>query len=172
VLISHLHHDLRSLRSLGRDRTVLVPGDTGRFFRRHGFTDVVAMQSGVTRQVGIVSVTTTPAAHDGSRLPLGPRRGAVGYVVTAGEQRLYVAGDTGLFEEMAELGRLDEAVIPIAGWGRELGPAPPPLGRGGSGPPALSESRGADPLGARCGRSGIGGLPRPRPMRRRWTSPT
>jgi hypothetical protein len=94
VLISHLHHhhcDLRSLRSLGRDRTVLVPGDTGGFFRRPGFTDVVAMQPGVTRQVGTVSVTTTPAAHDGRRLPLGPRRCAVGYVVTAGEPRLYVA---------------------------------------------------------------------------------
>jgi L-ascorbate metabolism protein UlaG (beta-lactamase superfamily) len=46
----------------------------------------------------------------------------VGYLVDA-STRVYFAGDTDLFDEMAELrGRVDVALIPVGGWGLTLGP--------------------------------------------------
>jgi L-ascorbate metabolism protein UlaG (beta-lactamase superfamily) len=46
---------------------------------------------------------------------------ALGYVVD-GEARTYFAGDTGLFDAMAEaVGRCDVALLPVGGWGPFLG---------------------------------------------------
>jgi L-ascorbate metabolism protein UlaG (beta-lactamase superfamily) len=63
-----------------------------------------------------------PALHDGRRLPVGPHRSpALGYVIS-GEARTYFAGDTGLFDSMAdEVGRVDVALLPVGGWGPYLG---------------------------------------------------
>lgn len=62
------------------------------------------------------------ARHDGRRLPFGPHRSpALGYVVE-GEARTYFAGDTGLFDSMAEeVGPVDMALLPVGGWGPFLG---------------------------------------------------
>jgi L-ascorbate metabolism protein UlaG (beta-lactamase superfamily) len=62
------------------------------------------------------------ARHDGRRLPVGPHRSpALGFVVE-GEARTYFAGDTGLFESMAEeVGPVDVALLPVGGWGPFLG---------------------------------------------------
>jgi L-ascorbate metabolism protein UlaG (beta-lactamase superfamily) len=38
-----------------------------------------------------------------------------------GTARTWYAGDTGLFDEMAELAPLDLALIPVGGWGPTLG---------------------------------------------------
>ena len=126
VLVSHLHQDhcdLRSLSLLGRDRLLLVPAGTGPFFRRHGFTQVVPLGPGETHRVGLVQVTATAAAHDGRRPPFGPRGTAVGFVLSAAGRRFYFAGDTDLFDGMRDLGgALDLALLPVAGWGRTLGP--------------------------------------------------
>ncbi|WP_146064671.1 MBL fold metallo-hydrolase, partial [Streptomyces sp. SM1] len=67
-------------------------------------------------------VRAVPARHDGRRLPVGPHRApALGYVVE-GEARTYFAGDTGLFERMAEeVGPVDVALLPVGGWGPYLG---------------------------------------------------
>src|SRR5205085_1204249 len=49
VLVSHLHRDhcdLPSLRSLGRDRTLLVPDGSVPFFARHGFDNAEPMPPG------------------------------------------------------------------------------------------------------------------------------
>jgi L-ascorbate metabolism protein UlaG (beta-lactamase superfamily) len=46
----------------------------------------------------------------------------VGYVVS-GSRSVYFAGDTDLFDEMAQLrGRVDVALLPVWGWGPRLGP--------------------------------------------------
>ena len=64
--------------------------------------------------------------HEGRRFKFGPRVEAVGYEVEAGGRRVYFAGDTDLFDEMDELaGRIDVALLPIAGWGPRLGAGPP-----------------------------------------------
>ena len=45
----------------------------------------------------------------------------VGYVVNGAGRRFYFPGDTDLFDEMADLGDIDVALLPIWGWGSTLG---------------------------------------------------
>lgn len=130
VLVSHLHADHLHLGSLARlpPRTLtLVPRGALRAvygLRRLASKLVVhEMAAGDKLTVGELVVRAVPAAHDGRRLPFGPRRvKALGYVVT-GEARTYYAGDTDLYEGMAhETGPIDLALLPVGGWGPNLGP--------------------------------------------------
>jgi L-ascorbate metabolism protein UlaG (beta-lactamase superfamily) len=43
----------------------------------------------------------------------------VGYVIT-GSRTVYFAGDTDLFAAMGDLGKIDVALLPVAGWGPRL----------------------------------------------------
>ncbi len=129
VLLSHLHHDhtdLPSLRGLPRDLTILVPAGAGGFLRRLGFGCVVELEPGQVwspARSGELVVRATPAVHDGRRTPFGPRARAVGYVIEAGGTGVYFAGDTDIFAGMARLHRaLDVALLPVWGWGPNLGP--------------------------------------------------
>ncbi|MFF3393803.1 MBL fold metallo-hydrolase [Streptomyces sp. NPDC002669] len=131
VLVSHLHSDHLHLPSLSRlapgTRLVVpvgasrsVPGLRGlRSERGLLITEVAA---GDEVRVGAVRVRAVPALHDGRRLPMGPHRSpALGYVVEGGA-RTYFAGDTGLFDDMAEaVGPVDVALLPVGGWGPYLG---------------------------------------------------
>ncbi|MGH3084288.1 MAG: MBL fold metallo-hydrolase [Gaiellaceae bacterium] len=118
VLISHGHYDhldLPSLRKLAAK--VVVPRGLGA--RLRGF-DVVEVREGDEVSVGSVAVKATHAEHDGGRPPWG-QSSALGYALT-GSRRIFFAGDTGLFAEMDGLvPQLDVALVPIWGWGAELG---------------------------------------------------
>jgi L-ascorbate metabolism protein UlaG (beta-lactamase superfamily) len=125
VLLSHLHHDhahLPSLRLLERQVRVLAPRGAAAWLRRAGFPRAEELAPGERAEVGGVGVTAVPALHDGRRRPLGGLRAEpIGFVV-GDERRIYFAGDTDLFDEMSELGPLDVALLPVAGWGPKLGP--------------------------------------------------
>lgn len=124
VLISHAHWDhlhVPSLSSLGRGTRVIVPRGAARILRRRRFADLIEVDVGETVEIEGVVVRATHAEHDASRGPLGVRAPALGYVVT-GSRRVYFAGDTDLFPGMAELGPLDLALLPVAGWGPRLPP--------------------------------------------------
>ena len=126
VVVSHLHldhFDLASLRRLGRDVHIVVPHGAAALVRRSGFTAVRELAPGETTKLGGVAITATPAAHGGYRPPFGPRAAAVGYLIGGARTRVYFAGDTDLFPEMAALGAdLDVALLPVWGWGPTLGP--------------------------------------------------
>ena len=130
VLISHLHLDHlhpASLRLLA-DRltdgaTIVVP--SGAAGEVEGLTgaDVLETRVGDELRFGATTVRTVPAAHSDAR---GPHRrvraDAVGYVMSGPSGSVYFPGDTDLFDGMRELGDVDLALLPIAGWGRKLGP--------------------------------------------------
>ena len=79
------------------------------------------MGAGETHQIGALRIEATFAAHDGARPPYPARAAALGYAVL-GTRRVYFAGDTDLFGEMAGLvPDLDVALLPIWGWGPTLG---------------------------------------------------
>ncbi|HEX5567739.1 MAG TPA: MBL fold metallo-hydrolase [Streptomyces sp.] len=129
VVISHLHADhlhLPSLARLAHGTRVVVPrgalAAVAGLRRLLGRLRIEEVDVGDRVRVGEVSVRAVPAAHDGRRLPYGRRRSpALGYVVE-GEARTYFAGDTGLFDTMAEaVGRVDMALLPVGGWGPYLG---------------------------------------------------
>ncbi len=66
-------------------------------------------------------VVATPAEHDPTRRPGGPQAVPIGSLMRH-ERSVYFAGDTDIFAEMAELGPVDVALLPVAGWGPTLGP--------------------------------------------------
>ncbi len=126
VLVSHLHRDhldLPSLRMLDRRARLVAPRGAGEFLRRHGHLDVTELAEGESMKVGGVRITATPALHDGRRGPFGgPVAEPVGFQFEAAGRRIYFAGDTDLFDGMAELaGGLDLALLPVWGWGPVLG---------------------------------------------------
>ena len=122
VLISHLHRDhadLPSLRRLG-DVPMLVPPGAGRFLERRGFRSVSELEIGESADVGAVTVTAVEAVHDVSgRSSRGAE--AIGFLIS-GRRRIYFAGDTDVFDGMSSLHGVDLALLPIWGWGPNLGP--------------------------------------------------
>jgi L-ascorbate metabolism protein UlaG (beta-lactamase superfamily) len=122
ILISHVHHDhldLPSLDRLDRGAQVLVPAGAGSLLRRRGFRVVREVHAGQEVDLGAVRVRATHAEHAASRRLGTGRTQPVGYVIS-GTRTVYFAGDTDLFEAMDELGRIDVALMPVAGWGPRL----------------------------------------------------
>jgi L-ascorbate metabolism protein UlaG (beta-lactamase superfamily) len=122
VLLSHLHYDhldLPSLRSFARELPVALPRGGAKLLR--GFADVRETGPGESLRLGRLTVETVEAEHEGRRRPGGARGPAVGYVLR-GSRSVYFAGDTDLFAGMAAFAPLDVALLPVAGWGKKLGP--------------------------------------------------
>ncbi|MFD3733920.1 MBL fold metallo-hydrolase [Streptomyces sp. NPDC058632] len=128
ALVSHLHADhlhVPSLALLAPGTHLLVPRGAHRAvpgLRRLRHLRVSEVAPGDVLTAGDLVVRAVPARHDGRRLPLGRHRSpALGYVME-GEARTYFAGDTGLFDAMAEeVGPVDVALLPVGGWGPYLG---------------------------------------------------
>jgi L-ascorbate metabolism protein UlaG (beta-lactamase superfamily) len=122
VLISHVHQDHLDLPSLDRldpDAGVLVPSGAGGLLQRRGFRSVHEVVAGDEVELGAIRVRVTYAEHAaGFRMGTG-RTQPVGYVID-GTRSVYFAGDTDLFPGMGDLGRLDAALLPVAGWGPRL----------------------------------------------------
>jgi L-ascorbate metabolism protein UlaG (beta-lactamase superfamily) len=129
VLLSHLHGDhvhLPSLRLLGEHVRVVVPRGAGDWLRAKGLKRVDELAPGEELVDGDLRITGVAAAHSGHRWgprsTRGPQAVAMGHVVEGAGVRLYAAGDTDLFPEMAELAGVDVALLPVWGWGPTLGP--------------------------------------------------
>jgi L-ascorbate metabolism protein UlaG (beta-lactamase superfamily) len=123
VLISHLHRDhldLPSLQVVDPSAPVVVPRGGAGVLRRSR-REVIELSPGEALELAGVRIRAVPAVHDGRRSPLSGPTEAVGYVIEA-QRRVYFAGDTARFDEMAELVDLDAALLPIWGWGPRLGP--------------------------------------------------
>jgi L-ascorbate metabolism protein UlaG (beta-lactamase superfamily) len=123
VLISHAHYDhldLPSLEKLGKKVPVVVPRGLGGLLRKRKFETVLEVALGEGVRIGELAITTVQAEHEGSRGPFGASADSLGYVVS-GSRSVYFAGDTDLFGEMAEIGPVDVALVPIWGWGPTVG---------------------------------------------------
>ncbi len=125
LLISHLHHDHAdgpSLRRLSRAVPVLAAPGAGDFLEQLGFGDVRELAPGDAANVGGVRVTATEANHPPSGRRFERASQAVGFELS-GQQRIYFAGDTDLFDGMEAIGAgdLDLALLPIWGWGTNIG---------------------------------------------------
>jgi L-ascorbate metabolism protein UlaG (beta-lactamase superfamily) len=124
VLISHAHHDhldTRSLRMLEGAPRVLCPEPARRAVAASGLMPEV-MGAGGYAQAGDAEIAAVRAEHDGRRFPQDRRADALGFVVRGAGGSVYFAGDTGWFEEIGEVGEVDVALLPVAGWGPRLGP--------------------------------------------------
>ncbi len=80
--------------------------------------DAQSLRLGEERSYPFGSVKLTQAVH-GNGLPDGADAGQpAGFLLTMEGKKLYIAGDTGLFDGMAEIGqeKLDWAILPIGGF--------------------------------------------------------
>jgi len=123
VVISHLHWDhadLASLRAIGVETPLVVPRGAGAMMRRAGMRNVEELRAGQAIEVVGTRIEATAADHSGFRPPFGPAAEANGYVIGA-SQRVYFAGDTGMFPALGDLrGGVDVALLPVGGWGPTL----------------------------------------------------
>ena len=124
-MISHVHLDhlhVPSLRRFGPATRIIVPAGAGRLLGRKGFQNVDEAKAGDTFDAGRLTVETVRAVHPPGR---GPHSSIVaepvGYVLRTDDAAVYFAGDTDLFDTMADLAPIDVALLPIWGWGPTLG---------------------------------------------------
>jgi L-ascorbate metabolism protein UlaG (beta-lactamase superfamily) len=125
VLLSHVHVDhlhLPSLKRLRPTARVLTPTGSGRLLRKAGFTQVTEIDVGDRVECGPVTVEVVPAVHKRGRGPHSRvSADPAGFIVEGAGRRVYFPGDTDLFDEMADFGNIDVALLPIWGWGSTLG---------------------------------------------------
>lgn len=125
VLISHTHldhFDLPTLERLGKCIHLIVPDTTASWIRKRGFCNVQGCTIGEEIPLGSLVVHAVPANHHTSRFSRSLCQNCLGYYVR-GSKSIYFAGDTDLFSEMSQVGQeLDIALLPVWGWGPNLGP--------------------------------------------------
>jgi L-ascorbate metabolism protein UlaG (beta-lactamase superfamily) len=124
-LLTHGHSDhigdVESLAERHSPKAVIAMVELGDYLERRGVENVIGMNKGGTVEAAGIRFTMVPASHSssiaddqGNIIYLGE---ANGYVVTLENgYRIYVAGDTCVFGDMALIGRMyspDLAILPI-----------------------------------------------------------
>jgi len=116
ILITHEHRDhldTAALEHIRTEKTILVLTDTCAAKVSGG----VVMKNGDVKTVDGFRVEAVPAyniVHMRSPgVPYHPKGVGNGYVVTFGDKRVYVAGDTENTPEMKSLRRIDVAFLPM-----------------------------------------------------------
>jgi L-ascorbate metabolism protein UlaG (beta-lactamase superfamily) len=126
VLLSHLHADhthLPSLRLIPASAVIVAPAGSRRLLKGivDGGVKLREVEPGVVVEFGRLQIRVLSADHDGRRLPGSPHRGpALGYLVD-GSHRCWYPGDTGPQLAYEELSQVDIALMPVGGWGPNLG---------------------------------------------------
>ncbi len=118
ILITHGHGDhVAHAAALARrtGATAIVKPEIGRWLSAEGVEKTHGMNAGGSFVFPFGRVTMTTAFHS-SALPDGSYGGEPGgFIIDGGGKRVYIAGDTAVFSDMALIGRggLDLAVLPI-----------------------------------------------------------
>jgi len=118
VLLTHGHFDhVADAAELAQrfQATLIANFEIAQWFAaKHGITTGIGMNIGGRTIWQQIAIKMVPAIHSSS-LPDGSYGGlAAGYLIEFGGRTLYVAGDTGVFSDMARLAtRVDGAIMPI-----------------------------------------------------------
>jgi L-ascorbate metabolism protein UlaG (beta-lactamase superfamily) len=116
VLVTHEHGDhldLNALEKIRTDKTIIVLTELCAAQVKDG----IVMHNGETREVGGLTVNAVPAYNmvnkrpDGS--PFHPKGNGNGYIITFGDTRIYIAGDTENTPEMKALQNISIAFLPM-----------------------------------------------------------
>ena len=125
VLLSHAHMDhlhVPSLRRIDPGVPIVSPRGTANLLSKAGHTEIIEVDVGDRVDVAGAEVSVTPAMHKTGR-GMHSRNASdpLGFVIDVDGHRTYFAGDTDLFDGMADLGDIDLALLPIWGWGPTIG---------------------------------------------------
>jgi L-ascorbate metabolism protein UlaG (beta-lactamase superfamily) len=126
ILLSHAHFDhfdLRTLRCLGENRSVITARSTSDLLRRTRFREVTELDWGETKSVktasGEIDVIAFRVNHWGARKQRDTYRGYNGYLLERSGRRIIFAGDTAMTDSFAELrrhGEIDVAIMSIGAY--------------------------------------------------------
>ncbi len=117
ILVTHPHADHLSRRMIdrisGTGTKMLGPESC----RRKLGAGMTAVSPGSSLEMNDIAVEVVHAYNPrGSRaVTYHPKGFGVGYVLTVEGERIYHAGDTGLIQEMKDIGPVDLALLPIGG---------------------------------------------------------
>jgi L-ascorbate metabolism protein UlaG (beta-lactamase superfamily) len=107
------HLDLKALDSLRADKTKIILTKNC----AQQVKDGIIMQNGDVKTVDGLKIEAVPAynlVHMRSEgVPFHPKGNGNGYVITFGDKRIYVAGDTENIPEMKQLKDIDIAFLPM-----------------------------------------------------------
>ncbi len=116
ILVTHDHSDHLDTTAIGKIRnegTQLVTTVLG----AQKVTGAIIMNNGDTCQIGDIKIEAVPAYNirhmRDNGLPFHPKGDGNGYVLTIGEKRIYIAGDTDDIPEMSHLDNIDIAFLPM-----------------------------------------------------------
>lgn len=110
ILITHEHGDhldAKAIQAITADKTMLVinPGSS------KALPAATVMKNGETRILAGFKVEAVPAYNIGKAFH--PQGNGNGYVITFGDRRIYVAGDTENIPELKDLGQIEVAFLPM-----------------------------------------------------------
>ena len=116
ILITHEHGDHldpKSIKIIRKEKTELVLTEICAKEVKGG----IVMRNGDVKTVGELKIEAVPAyniVHEReSGRPFHPKGDGNGYVITFGDKRVYVAGDTENTPEMKKLEKIDIAFLPM-----------------------------------------------------------
>lgn len=113
VLITHAHYDHCDPDSINRiaedDTPILAPQAAADKIAGN----VSIIQEGDTLDLAGLKVKAVAAYN--TNKPNHPRGSGVGYVITAGSESIYHAGDTDVIPEMQAMGNITVALLPVGG---------------------------------------------------------
>jgi L-ascorbate metabolism protein UlaG (beta-lactamase superfamily) len=124
ALVSHVHRDhldVSSLKGLQGAPQIVLPAGAGEHLKSGGFPRVVELSQGESCAIGNLRVTATAAHHRARRDLWSPWVPSLGYLLEVPGTRVYFAGDTDVYPEMAQLAPVDVALLPVWGWGPSVG---------------------------------------------------
>ncbi len=116
VLITHEHLDHLDMKAVGIIKTAATK-IVGTSMVAREIPDTVVMKNGDTQTVGGLKIEAVPAYNivnmRAPGKPFHPRGVGNGYIVSFGDKRLYIAGDTENTPEMKKLRDIDIAFLPM-----------------------------------------------------------
>ncbi len=130
VLVTHAHFDhlhRQSLRAIARQTRrlsgtppkLVIPHHVFDLVADLGFEDIIELEWWNTYRHHGLDITHVPSRHWGARVIKDSHRGYGGFVLRAGKQSVYHAGDTAYFSGFREIGRRlapELALLPIGAY--------------------------------------------------------
>ncbi len=122
IVISHAHYDhldMRTLRRLHRNATVIVPENVKPVFGMTKFKEIKELKLFDSYIDENIKVVALPVKHNKGRSILFPNTETLSYLIEIDGRTFYFGGDTAYFEGFKEIGRkyrIDYAFLPIGGY--------------------------------------------------------